>query len=200
MNAETTPMRNVAILIFDKVEILDFCGPFEVFSVANRDAEPALFNVSTVADSASIVARGGLAVTPSHTLSEYPQADVLVIPGGVGVRAILEDSAILDWISAQATSAQLVTSVCTGALLLGRCGFLDGLKATTHHRCIEELRAIAPQAHVLPDRRFVDTGRLITSAGISAGIDMSLHIVRRLISHEFANDVAVRMEYDWRTQ
>ena len=139
-------------------------------------------------------------MTPSHTLTECPQADILVTPGGVGVRAILDDSAILDWVSAQAKSAQLVTSVCTGALLLGRCGLLDGLEATTHHRCFDELRTVAPQANLLTGRRFVDTGRLITSAGISAGIDMSLHIVGRLIGPEYANDVAARMEYDWRTQ
>lgn len=194
-----TPPLTVAILIFDDVEVLDFCGPFEVFSVANRDAEPAFFDVYTVAKAKTVVARGGLMVTAKYSLTECPLADVLVIPGGIGVRSIMDDATIRDWIGTQAETSQLVTSVCTGALLLGRCGLLDGLEATTYHQCIEELRAVAPRTTVLTDRRFVDNGRLITSAGISAGIDMSLHIVSRLVGLAAAREVAERMEYDWRT-
>ena len=191
---------NVAIPVFDDVEILDFCGPFEVFSVANRYAGEETFHVFTVAENATITARGGLTVERHHSLNSSPSPDVLVVPGGVGVRAILDDSQILDWIAEQAKKSHLVTSVCTGALLLGRCGLLDGLRATTHHQCIEELRKIAPQSEIVEDRRFVDTGRVITSAGISAGIDMSLHIVSRLIGPDTAHGIATNMEYEYKSE
>jgi transcriptional regulator GlxA family with amidase domain len=127
---------NVAILIFDDVEVLDFSGPFEVFSVANRDIQPPLFNVFTVAESETIVARGGLKVHRSCSLDECPTPDVLLVPGGVGIRRMLERPDIIQWVKAQSEQSQLVTSVCTGALLLGRCGLLDEISATTHHRCI----------------------------------------------------------------
>ena len=195
MNTERPQSLNVAILIFDDVEVLDFCGPFEVFSVVNRDEEPAAFNVYTVAQTENIVARGGLKVSRHYSLAECPTPDVLVVPGGVGVRKLLNDDVILEWITEQAATSQLTTSVCTGALLLGRCGLLNGVKATTHHRCIDELRVIAPEAQVQTDQRFVDTGSVITSAGISAGIDMSFHVVSRLVGQQHANDVASRMEY-----
>ncbi len=191
---------NTLILIFDDVEVLDFCGPFEVFSVANRDSEPPAFNVLTVAESETIVARGGLKVHRNCSLSDCPNADVLLVPGGVGVQKLLDKPAIVDWIVSQAATARLVTSVCTGAVILGRCGLLDGLEATTHHRCMDQLREISPQILVRPQRRFIDTGRVITSAGISAGIDMSLHVVRRLLGNQQAQEVARRMEYDWRSE
>jgi len=195
MNTKRQQSRNIAILIFDDVEVLDFCGAFEVFSVANRDEEPDEFNVYTVAQSETIVTRGGLKVSRHYSLVDCPTPDVLLIPGGVGTRALLNDDAILKWITQQAAMSQLTTSVCTGALLLGRCGLLNGVKATTHHRCVDELRVIAPEAQVQTDQRFVDTGKVITSGGISAGIDMSLHIVSRLVGRSHAMDVASRMEY-----
>ena len=196
MNA---PLR-VVILVFDDVEVLDFCGPFEVFSVANRDVEPQLFDISVVALSEKIVARGGLSVNPHHSLESCPQADILLIPGGIGVTPQIEDEAVVNWVISQASTAQLVTSVCTGAVLLGRAGLLDDLDATTHHRCIEQLQRVAPRTRVVTNKRFVDEGRFITSAGISAGIDMALHIVCRLAGIKIARDVAARMEYDWNNE
>ncbi len=197
MTTEATQSRNVAILIFDDVEVLDFCGPFEVFSVANRDTVPTAFSVYTVAKSTTVIARGGLVVSRHSSLEQCPAPDILLIPGGVGTRRLLEDTVVLEWITHHAARSQLVTSVCTGALLLGRCGVLDELEATTHHCCIDELQAIAPLSTVRKDRRYVDTGRVITSAGISAGIDMSLHIVRRFLGEAHALKIAAYMEYRW---
>ncbi|MCB1237886.1 MAG: DJ-1/PfpI family protein [Verrucomicrobiae bacterium] len=188
---------NLAILIFDDVEVLDFCGPFEVFSVANRDTEPAEFRIYTVANAETVVARGGLVVRRHHSLEHCPAPDVLLIPGGAGVRPLLHDPVVTAWIARQATVAQITTSVCTGALLLGKLGLLDGLEATTHHRCIHELEEIAPRAKVSQGRRYIDTGKVITSAGISAGIEMSLHLVGRLLGAAVADEVAARMEYCW---
>ncbi|MCA9130182.1 MAG: DJ-1/PfpI family protein [Planctomycetales bacterium] len=192
-------LYNVAILIFDDIEILDFCGPYEVFSVANRDAKYQLFNVYTVAKTNFITARGGLTVRRHFGLSDSPQADLLLVPGGVGVRALLDDSSVIEWVARQSAVARHTVSVCTGALLLGRCGLLDGRPVTTHHRCFDELSRIAPRAQIRKNCRFVDDGRLMTSAGISAGIDMSLHIVGRLVGPEIAAEVAGRMEYEVRS-
>ncbi|MEM9658183.1 MAG: DJ-1/PfpI family protein, partial [Planctomycetota bacterium] len=192
-----TQQLNVTILLFNDVELLDFCGPFEVFTVANREVEPPRFNVFTVAESESIVTRGGLTVRRDYPLHESPDPHVLLIPGGFGVNQLLERRDILRWVSAQAAKSDMVTSVCTGAVLLGRCGLLDGICATTHHLCLDQLREVAPTTRVVTDQRFVDTGRIVTSAGISAGIDMSLHIVRRLIGHKQACAVAERMAYEW---
>ena len=187
---------NIAILIFDDVELLDFAGPFEVFSVVNRDIEPAPLNVFTVATTETVLARGGLKVHRAYSLAKCPIPDVLLIPGGAGIAHLLEDPAITRWVREQAANSEIVASVCTGAILLGRCGLLDGIEATTHHRCIAQLQKESPQCRVLTGQRFVDTGPVVTSAGISAGIDMSLHLVRRLIGSEVARDVALRMEYE----
>ena len=191
--------RTLAILVFDDVEVLDFCGPFEVFSVANRFTEPPAFNVLTVAEKPSppVVTRGGLSVNPHHRLLDCPQPDVLLVPGGQGTRKEMNNPALIDWIGQASTKAELVLSVCTGALLLAKAGLLDGLGATTHHGAIDLLRQTAPQTTVHTDRRFVDSGRVICSAGIAAGIDMSLHVVRRLLGQEVAMKTARQMEYPW---
>ena len=193
--------RRVAILLFDDVEVLDFAGPFEVFSVAGRRAgrgDP-VFLVSTVAArSGPIVARNGLTVIPHFTIADCPPAEILVVPGGYGSRALLADRELLDWVRRRDAEAELTLSVCTGALVLGAAGLLDGLEATTHQGALDELRRWAPAATVRPDARIVDNGRVILSGGISAGIDMSLHVVARLIGMEQAIETARYMEYDWR--
>jgi transcriptional regulator GlxA family with amidase domain len=191
-------IRNVAILIFKDMEVLDFCGPFEVFSVVNRFAAPAEMNVFTVAESREpVVARGGLSVNPQCALADCPQPDILLVPGGQGTRTEMNNRALIEWIQKSAASAERVLSVCTGALLLAKAGLLDGLETTTHHGAIELLREVAPRTIVHGDRRFVDNGRLICSAGIAAGIDMSLHVVENLLGAEIANQVAGHMEYPW---
>src|SRR5262249_40406550 len=126
--------RNLAVLIFEDVEVLDFCGPFEVFSVANRFTDPPAFNVLTVAERAGpVVTRGGLSVNPHHHLADSPRPDLLLVPGGQGTRREMHNAVLTDWIKARSQGAELVLSVCTGALLLAKAGLLDGLEATTHH-------------------------------------------------------------------
>lgn len=189
-------MRNVAILLFDEVEVLDFAGPFEVFNVAARiKGEPAVFNVYTLAAQAQISARGGLLVTPHYTLADYPPPDILLVPGGWGTRPLLHDTALLEWLQKQGADVELLLSVCTGSIVLGKAGLLDNLSATTHHSVFDLLREHAPRTTVVEDARFVDNGRVITSGGISAGIDMALHVVARLLGEDHAEATASYMEY-----
>jgi transcriptional regulator GlxA family with amidase domain len=190
--------RNLAILLFNDVEVLDFCGPLEVFSVAARRRDPPAFRVYTVGEGPGpVLARNGLSVNPDFQLDHCPQPEILLVPGGLGTRRELHNERLLDWISGTAAAAELVLSVCTGALLLGKLGLLDGLEATTHHGSFSLLREIAPQATVREDRRYLDNGRVVTSAGIAAGIDMSLHVVSRLLGPDAAAATAGHMEYPW---
>ena len=188
----------VQVLLFDDVEVLDFAGPFEVFGVTGLRPGPAPFFVETVGlTSAPIRARGGLEVQPSTTMNDAGACDVLVLPGGYGTRREMHNDVLLEWIRRQAQEARVVLSVCTGALLLARAGLLGGLDATTHHVAFDELAAASPSTRVHRDRRIVDNGQIVTSAGISAGIDASLHVVARLCGHEVATETATYMEYDW---
>lgn len=190
--------RNVAVLIFDEVEVLDFAGPFEVFSVTGRRDGSDPFEVYTVAEKAGpVLARNRLSVNSYYTLDECPAPDVLVVPGGSGTRREMHNRVLIDWISRNARRAKPVFSVCTGALLLAEAGLLSGLSATTHHGAFGELRDAAPDATIEEGKRFVDNGNVVTSAGISAGIDASLHIVASLLGVEQARETARYMEYDW---
>lgn len=187
---------NTAILVFDDVEVLDFAGPFEVFSVTNELSGYSLLNVFTVARSkAPVTARNGLSINPDHSIAIVPQPDILIIPGGSGTRPLLEQSDILSWITHTARYADKVLSVCTGALLLAKAGLLEGMKATTHNSAFEALAEMAPNTEIIGDARFVDNGKVITSAGISAGIDMSLYVVELLFGAEVAQNTAAYMEY-----
>ena len=192
-------VRNVAILVFDEVEVLDFCGPFEVFSVTGRQKEQLPFNVYTVAEkSGPVLAHNQLSVNPRYTITDCPVPDILVVPGGWGTRREMNNAGLIDWIKTTAQKAELVLSVCTGALLLAKAGLLDGLKATTHHGALDLLREIAPETTVLDNQRVVDNGKIIVSAGVSAGIDAAFHVVARLHGPEVALETARYMEYDWR--
>ncbi|MET0322220.1 MAG: DJ-1/PfpI family protein [Duganella sp.] len=195
--------RTIAILVFDDVEVLDFAGPYEVFTCASRVAgrltpgEPAPFRVLTVAATRDLLrARAGLAVLPEADFASAGPIDVLIVPGGV-VTAELDKPAVIAWIAATAQAAELTASVCTGAFLLAQAGLLDGQPATTHWEDVADLRAAYPAVDVRADRRWVDNGRLVTSGGISAGIDMSLHLVERLAGRELAERTARQMQYDW---
>jgi transcriptional regulator GlxA family with amidase domain len=191
--------KNVAILIFDDVEVLDFSGPFEVFSVTGRRTSEVPFNAYTVAEKAGpVLARNQLSINPRYTIHDCPPPDILLVPGGLGTRREMHNAVLIDWIKECAQRAELVLSVCTGALLLARAGLLEGLMATTHHGALDELKAVAPNAIIRPDRRFVDNGKIILSGGISAGIDMAFHIVSRLLGRDAALETAKYMEYDWR--
>jgi transcriptional regulator GlxA family with amidase domain len=195
--------RNVGIYIFDDVEVLDFAGPFEVFSTASRvksrlnpDA-PKSFEVFTIADRIrNIRARGGLIVNPNFDIANHPAIDCLIIPGGV-VTAELKRDLIIEWIARTASSATNTASVCTGAFLLAKAGLLHGKSATTHWSDIEDLRAMFPDVAVQANKRWIDTGKVITSAGISAGMDMSLHLIARLEGEDLAVKTARQMEYEW---
>lgn len=194
-------MRRVGILIFDDVEILDFCGPFEVFSVARpvgeHAAENRLFEVVTIAEEDRLInCRGGLMVKPHFTTGEHPPLDILVVPGGQGTRRERLNNKLLDWITIQHAETEITASVCTGAFLLAERGFLDGKRATTHWNSVEWMKSQYPEVQMLSDTRVVDEGHVITSAGISAGIDMSLQLVGRLHGPEVAAWTARSMEYD----
>jgi transcriptional regulator GlxA family with amidase domain len=200
--SEGRSRRNVGVLIFDDVEVLDFCGPFEVFSVTRKlgttdDAE-ALFNVYTVAEKGDLtITRGGMQVKPHYTFHDHPKFDLLVVPGGFGTRRERENPTTLRWIQQQMASNELTTSVCTGAFLLAALGVLDGKEATTHWASIEWMRANHPAVFTRDDQRVIDTGTIITSAGISAGIDMALYVVARLHGIDVARQTARYMEYHW---
>jgi len=187
---------NTAILIFDDVEVLDFAGPFEVFSVTNELSDYSFLNVYTVArEKAPVTAKNGLSVNPDYSIDEAPQADILIVPGGSGTRPILQQQDLLTWIKQSAQNADKVLSVCTGALFLAKVGLLDGLKSTTHNSAFELLGEIAPNTEIVRGVRFVDNGKVITAAGISAGIDMSLYVIETLYGKEAAQHTAAYMEY-----
>jgi transcriptional regulator GlxA family with amidase domain len=195
--------RTVGILVFDGVEVLDFCGPFEVFNIARtREApgeEDRLFNVRIVAEERrTIDCTGGLLVQPHLAITDEEAAfDILVVPGGRGTRRERLNERLLDWIAAQDARTELTTSVCTGAFLLAERGLLDGKRATTHWASVEWMTGQYPNVQMLADARVVDEGRIVTSAGVSAGIDMALHIVARLHGEDAAAFTARRMEYDY---
>ena len=194
---------NIGIYIFDEVEILDFAGPFEVFYTAARvysktvSSAGKIFEVFTVAETGVAVnARGGLSVMPAYAFEQHPGIDILIVPGGV-VSEELEKPGVISWVRAQSRTARLTASVCTGAFILGKAGLLDGRTVTTHWEDIDDLRAMFPAVTVKENARYIDQGDIVTSAGISAGADMSLYLVARLAGEELAVNTARQMEYDW---
>ena len=193
-------MRTVAIIAFDEVEALDFAGPFEVFTTASRVAKklslPEPFRVYSVATQEHIVVRAGIKVTVDTVIPSAEMPDVLIVPGGVTTGAE-HDHTLLEWIVAASESAEIVASVCTGAFLLATAGLVDGFEVTTHWEDIPELRQRFPEVVVREGERWVDQGKFVTSAGISAGIDMALHLVERLVSKELAMATAHQMDYRW---
>ncbi len=194
-----TGMMAVGIVLFDDVEVLDFAGPFEVFAVAGNITEGG-FKVVTVAERADatkpIIARNGLKVVPDYALADAPHLDLLVVPGGQGTRQEVSNPKLIGWIKRRAAEASLTTSVCTGAFLLAEAGILAGKTATTHWASVERMAQTYTMVHVRGDARFVDEGDIVTSAGISAGIDMSLYVVGRLKGADVAAKTARQMEYD----
>lgn len=202
MNAPSP--RNVGILIFDNVEVLDFAGPFEVFSrtrltpgvESRRSDDGAPFRVFTVAPKAGqITATGGLRVMPDYDLGMAPRIDLLVVPGGFGTRPLLIDETVLEWIRERAAAAELVTSVCTGSLVLARSGLLANRRATTHWSSLDALSELDSSITVERELRIVDDG-IVTSAGVSAGIDMALAVVESLFGREVADETAHYIEYN----
>jgi transcriptional regulator GlxA family with amidase domain len=193
--------KRVGIVVFPDVEVLDFCGPFEVFSVTrlNEDArreEPSPFEVLLVAEQAGpVTATGGLKVVADHTLETCPPLDILVVPGGWGTRREIKNARLLAWIGERAKQVQTLTSVCTGSMLLGQAGLLDGRRATTHWRSLDWMRRSFPAVTVEDKLHVVEDGHVLTSAGISAGIDMALRVVAREHGEAVARNTARNMEY-----
>jgi transcriptional regulator GlxA family with amidase domain len=191
------------LLMFDEVELLDFAGPYEVFTTANRmaarrapEAPPPFDLVTASPDGRPATARAGLRLHPDVALAEAPAADVLLVPGGV-VDALLEDAPLLAELRRRSADAQVTASICTGAFVLAAAGLLRDAEATTHWEDAEDLARRHPDLRVRPERRWVDNGRLVTSAGIAAGIDMSLHLVDRLADRELARRTARQLDVPW---
>lgn len=179
----------IAFYLQDNVEVLDFAGPMEVFITAG-------FNVFTVSKTYKpIRSKTVLFITPDYTIKDAPKSDILVVFGGP-TQPTIDDPEVMAWIKAQATNDQYIMSVCTGAFILGNAGLLDNLSATTFHSAIDNLAKTFPKTKVLPNTRFVDNGRVITTAGISAGIDGALRLVEKLRGRAYAEGVAASIEYD----
>ncbi|MEV7431510.1 DJ-1/PfpI family protein [Nocardioides sp. NPDC092400] len=193
--------RTVAILAFDDMEVLDYAGPYEVFNVAGELGAGTPFEVRSVGlTGAPVVGRGGFTVLPTHALEECPPPDVLVVPGGAGVRPLLEDERLLAWLRERAAEVELLMSVCTGSLLLARAGLLARRRATTHHTAFDELAALDPTLTVERGQRFVRSAeRLWTSAGVSAGVDLALKAVDELAGTATKDVTVAEMEWMWRS-
>jgi transcriptional regulator GlxA family with amidase domain len=194
---------SVGIFVFEGVEVLDFAGPFEVFSrtrlvpgpESRRSEESAPFDVFTVARTReTVLATGGLAVAPKYSFTDVPRIDLLVVPGGFGTRPLLQDDEALGWIRKTAAGCQRLTSVCTGSLLLAKAGLLDGKRATTHWAALDLLAEVGPKVTVDRDKRVVDDG-VITSAGVASGMDMAFYVVERLHGKAVADETARFIEY-----
>ena len=187
-----TSQRTVGILIFPEVEELDFCGPFEVFSSAHTpETQERAFQVSIVSETDAIVScRGGLLVKPHVSFADSPKFDLIVIPGGYGTRTEKDNPAVLDWIRAQNETTEVTTSVCTGSLLLAAAGLIDDQPVTTHWAAFDELLGFFPHLQLVNDQRVIDNGHIVTSAGVSAGIDMALAMVERLLGRATAEETA----------
>ena len=195
--------RRTGILVFPEVEILDFCGPFEVFATtrleeSRRRDEPSPYEVMLVAETLDLViASGGLKVVPDHTPADCPPLDVLVVPGGWGTRREIGNQRLLAWIAATGKTVETLASVCTGSMLLGMAGLLDGRRATTHWKALDWMRQAFPTVSVVEDQHVVEDGHVLTSAGISAGIDLALRVVARHHGEAIARATARHMEYPY---
>ncbi len=194
---------SVGIFIFEEVEVLDFAGPYEVFSrtrlkpgiESRRSEDTAPYKVFTVARSDEVVtATGGLKVVPDYGFHDAPPIDLLVVPGGFGTRALLEESTVIEWIQTQAAQVSQLTAVCTGSLLLATAGLLRGRRATTHWGATELLASLDESIQVDRERRVVEDG-VVTSAGVSAGIDMAFVVVERMFGRSVADETARYMDY-----
>lgn len=194
--------KKLGIFIFDDVEVLDFAGPFEVFSCTrifknknNKNLGISPFEVVMISENKrKIITSGGLKVFSDFTFKSHPELDILLLPGGVGTRPLLKKKKVLDWIKSNRNVSVLFT-VCTGSLLLAKTGLLKDKTATTHWSALNELKKISPTTKVLKGKRFViDT--FFTSAGISAGIDISLKIIEKLYGKKIAKNTAKYMEYE----
>jgi transcriptional regulator GlxA family with amidase domain len=190
-------MFRIGIFIYEKVEILDFCGPFEVFNGARHFAkDQETIEVVTVAPTKETINAQGLLVIPNYSIKDCPPLNILLIPGGDGVK-LAENKEVSEWIIKVEPNLKHLLTVCTGSLLLAKNNFLSNKKATSHHSAISKLKKYAPDAIIDISKRYIDNGKIIIAAGISAGIDMSLYVCEKLWGQEVAINIANYMEYNW---
>jgi transcriptional regulator GlxA family with amidase domain len=191
-------MLKIGIFIFPDVETLDFCGPLEVFTAANLACEKDFFQVYTFAENPEpIKTINGLRVIPDYDLSDVPQPDILIIPGGNGTRALIENTRVLDVLQHLYDGSEYTFSVCSGARIPAVLGWLDGKKFTTHHSVFDDVQKLAPKARIRPNNRFTDNGKILTSAGVAAGIDLSFYLLQKIHGTKTAQKTARYMEYPW---
>ncbi len=182
--------------MFEDAEVLDFAGPFEVFSVASQLNDHSLFNVFTVSKQKNPVRSiNGLSVNPDYSFRSAPAIDILIIAGGTGTKALLQDKSYLNWVKRVHTQTELTLSICSGARLLGKLGLLDGIEYATHHSVYDHVEEIAPMGIPAKAKRYAAGGKIYTSGGISAGIDLSFHIIEKLHGKKVAQQTAEYMEY-----
>ena len=192
--------KNVAIYIFNDVQIIDYTGPYEVFTNASSD-NFSQFNVYTVSETTDkIITIGGMSVIPKYDFSNHPRPDIIVIPGGWGVYKERKSPTVINWIRKQANDASVVLSVCNGAGFLATAGLLDSLSVTSTAGAIDGLKKQVPGMKAVYDKRFVDNGKIVTSAGLTAGIDAALHVVKKVLGEGWAQKVAIDMEYNWQPE
>lgn len=195
--------KTAGIFIFPDIELLDFCGPYEVFSVVRLDeekrrVEPSPFNTIVISENLEIVkTSGGIKVAADYTFDNHPPLDILVVPGGWGTRREIDNPAAIRWIKDQSAKVEYTTAVCTGAVLLGKAGLLTGKRATTHWKSLGWMKELFPGTVVEKDLHVIQDGDVITSAGISAGIDMALMVVKLYHGEAVARSTAKHMEYPY---
>jgi transcriptional regulator GlxA family with amidase domain len=189
-------MIKIAILLFPDIETLDFCGPLEVFTAANIANEEKLFDVYTFAESNKPLRTiNGLHVVPDYAIGELPQPDILILPGGNGTKSVIANQALMDGILKIHQGTTYTFSVCSGARILAKLDLLNGLNFTTHHSVFDDVQALAPTAHAKPYSRFTDNGRILTSAGVAAGIDLSFYLLKKIKGEKVLYHTARYMEY-----
>jgi len=185
----------IGIVLFEGFELLDVFGPCEAYGSSHLDGAFKL--VTVAAESGPIASAQGPAAIADYSFNTAPHLDILLVPGGIGTRREVNNPALLEWLRARSTDATIVTSVCTGAALLARAGLLDGLRATTNKRAFAWVASQGPAVNWVKQARWVEDGKFATSSGVSAGIDMALALISRLVSAEVASTVAIAMEYEW---
>jgi transcriptional regulator GlxA family with amidase domain len=197
MTSARSTSRHIGLLLFDGVEELDAVGPWEVLAYWTLHHPEDGWSVSCLSrDGGPVVAAKGLTLAAHHSMSGLPPLDLLIHPGGPGARRLMRDPEHLAWVRGQAATVPLMTSVCTGALVYAAAGLLAGRPATTHWESLTLLHELDPSIEVNPEARYVDDGNVITSAGVSAGIDMALHLVARLACVDRAREVRRAIQYD----
>ncbi|MCT1403715.1 GNAT family N-acetyltransferase [Paenibacillus sp. p3-SID867] len=194
-------VKKVAVLVYEQVDALDVTGPFDAFAVASNWGQDFLVYTVALESKTPIRTISGLTILPEFAASECPTPDILIVPGGWGARKEMHNEKLTDWIKETSQCASFTLSVCTGALLLAKAGLLEGLRVTTNIRAMDLLIEAAPaSATLIENVRYVDNGRIITSAGVTAGIDAALHLIAKLHGEERAIDTASRLEHDWRRE